>query len=256
MHTLNQHRKDEYDIDVAVIFEEAALPATALDARKRVADALLKTGGNFRKKPEVRTNAVTVWYGDGAHVDIAVYRRVTNFFGEKLEHAGPKWQRRDPEAVTKWFLRQVDEKQPGFWPSVAGGQLRRVVRWVKAFCRSRVSWEDLPGGMIITALVVELYRADRNRDDVALYKTIRAVLERLRVSRNVDNPVDTSISLTSKPVIQAQMKALQEKLEWVWPELTTLEGKDCTREQAFRVWRRFFNHEFWGADPDSSAVPP
>ena len=254
MHTLNQHPRDEYDIDIAVIFEKDDLPTTALEARRRVADALLATGGNFRKKPEARTNAVTVWYGDGAHVDLAVYRRVPGFFSDTLEHAGPEWQHRDPGAVTTWFLRQVEERQPGFWPPVSEGQLRRVVRWVKAFCRSRASW-GLPGGMIITALVVELYRANRNRDDVALYETIHAVLERLRISLNVANPVDSSVSLTSKPVIQAQMKALLEKLESAWPELAILEGKDCTRERALRAWRQFFKDGFWSevAESDGTA---
>src|SRR2546428_2926149 len=80
MRTLNQHPNDEYDIDVAVIFKKDDLPATAVEARKRVTDALLEAGGNFRKDPEARTNAVTVWYADGAHVDLAVYREVDGLF--------------------------------------------------------------------------------------------------------------------------------------------------------------------------------
>lgn len=140
MHTLNQHVHDEYDIDVAVVFRKDDLPAAALDARKRVADALLATGGNFKVEPEARTNAVTVWYADGAHVDLAVYRESENWLGMTvLEHAGPDWQNRDPEAVTTWFLGEVDARSPFFLSEVREKQLRRVVRWVKAFARSRVT---------------------------------------------------------------------------------------------------------------------
>src|SRR5215212_2946939 len=49
MHTLNQLRDNDYDIDIALIFCGTDLPNTALDARKRVENALRKGGGNFAK---------------------------------------------------------------------------------------------------------------------------------------------------------------------------------------------------------------
>src|SRR5690349_7018177 len=156
MHTLNQHPEGEYDIDVAVIFANDDLPANAKDARQRIADALVEAGGGFRTEPEARTNAVTVWYADNTHVDLAIYREVKGFWGDRLEHAGgDTWAERDPNAITDWFTRQVDERSPGLLADVRDQQLRRVVRWIKAFARSRLSW-SLPGGMILTALAVEV----------------------------------------------------------------------------------------------------
>jgi cyclic GMP-AMP synthase DncV-like protein len=76
MHTLNRHPDNEYDIDTAVIFAEESLPADPLAARKRVAEALNLSGAPFSRDPEARTNAVTVWYAAGHHVDLAVYREV------------------------------------------------------------------------------------------------------------------------------------------------------------------------------------
>jgi hypothetical protein len=246
MYTLNQHANDEYDIDVALIFRSEDLPTTALEARKRMADALLATGGNFREDPEARTNAVTVWYADGPHVDLAIYREVPGLFGSTLEHAGADWQARDPEAVTNWFLERVETKSPLLLASVQPNQLRRVVRWTKAFARSRTSW-SLPGGMIITALVVETYRPDCDRDDIALYDTIKALINRLKYNLEVDNPVSPGVSLTSKSAIKSQMKLLLEKLEWIQPKLAVLAGSSCTRDQALTAWGKFFNHEFWGS---------
>jgi hypothetical protein len=246
MHTLNQHVHDEYDIDVAVVFKKDDLPAAALDARRRVADALLATGGNFKKEPEARTNAVTVWYADGAHVDLAVYREEEKFFGTVLVHAGPDWQDRDPEAVTSWFQNEVEVRSPGsFFSSVDSKQLRRVVRWVKAFARSRVSW-SLPGGMIITALVAEVYQSDGARDDVALFNTVSALTDRLKFNLDVNNPAAPDKSLTSKPAIKAQMKLLLEKLELIEPKLAVLAEESCTRERALQAWAKFFNHRYWG----------
>ncbi len=71
MHTLN--KSDEYDIDVALIFRKEDLPADPLEARQLVRDALLKKCTNFAKEPEARTNAVTVWYQEGYHLDLAVF---------------------------------------------------------------------------------------------------------------------------------------------------------------------------------------
>ena len=74
MHTLNQAEHNDYDIDVAVVFEKGDLPEDPLKARQRVRDALLKRCDNFTKEPEARHNAVTVWYQDGYNIDFAVYR--------------------------------------------------------------------------------------------------------------------------------------------------------------------------------------
>lgn len=64
MDLLIQQPNDDYDLDEGLIFDSDTIPESALDARKRVHEAILKVGGNFSKEPEVRTNAVTVWYAE------------------------------------------------------------------------------------------------------------------------------------------------------------------------------------------------
>ncbi|WP_224373175.1 nucleotide-binding domain-containing protein [Hyalangium versicolor] len=255
MSTLNQHPNNEYDIDVAVIFKGENLPTTALEARKRVADAILATNGNFLKDPEARTNAVTVWYADGPHVDMAIYREMSSFWeGTWLEHASSDWKKRNPEDIKNWFTTAVANKSPDSdwpWVSVSQGQLRRVVRWVKAFARSRTKW-SLPGGMILTAVTTEVYRPNNTRDDMALYDTLKALLIRLESQLDVSSPLDSSILLTSKPEYKAQMKRLRERLEWVLPELEILKNSACTYPQALRAWGKVFNHPFWGEAADDA----
>ncbi|MCB9778548.1 MAG: hypothetical protein H6742_08310 [Alphaproteobacteria bacterium] len=254
MLTLNKHADGDYDIDVAVIFRKEDLPEVPADARKRVRDALLKKCTNFSKEPEARTNAVTIWYSQGYHVDFAVYRVSTDFWGEAvIEHAsGDEWKARDPDAVTSWFEKTVSDKNPGseldklfgIEVGVEPEQFRRVVALLKAFCKSRSGW-SLPGGMIISALVAETYQRDVDRDDVAFYATLVALRDRLNGSCAVFNPIDSSEELTQKPRRLAQVERLLERLDKAVDDLAILHEADCTEKQARSAWKKVFNHSFW-----------
>lgn len=256
MHTLNQCAHTDYDIDVAVIFEKNDLPANAADARMRVRDALQEKmrGTNFSKDPDARRNAVTVWYADGYHIDFAVYRRRTDDFGSTvIEHAGgDQWTERSPLAFSSWFTKQVDTKSPptafqtllGTAISVDKGQLRRIVRLVKAFARSRSAWA-LPGGVIISTLVCEVYKPDTTRDDVALVETLKALLARLKASVQVANPVQAGTDFTSSDRRRREVERLRDELEAKLPNLDVLFKTDCTRKQAMAAWDAVFWHDYW-----------
>lgn len=258
MHTLNQDPADErdYDIDVAVIFRKEDLPSGALDARKRVCEALKKSGANFSKEPEARTNAVTIYYADGYHIDFAVFRTYDENGKRKIEHASTEWKARDPAEVTNWFTKKVDELSPkenavlGYKPQVSPGQLRRVVRFVKWFCRSRPSW-SLPGGMIVSALVAnaEVYRPSGARDDRALYDTLVALRDQLNISCKVYNPVDGS-ELTARTELLNQVERLRDRLKDNLPKLDVLFRQDCTRAQARSAWDWIFSHDYWAKKGD------
>lgn len=254
MHTLNQCEHTDYDIDVAVIFEKGDLPDDAADARMRVCDALAEKCTNFTKEPEARKNAVTVWYADGYHIDFAVYRRRTNWLGDTvIEHAGAGgWTERDPMAYTNWFTDKVTTKSPptmletllGTTVTVDKQQLRRIVRFVKAFARSRSSWA-LPGGIIISTLVCEVYKSHPTRDDVALHDTLKALLARLKANVHVDNPVQPGASFTSSERRRKEVERLRDCLEEKLPSLDVLHRSDCTAKQAFAAWDAIFWHDYW-----------
>lgn len=256
MHTLNQCEHTDYDIDVAVIFEKVDLPANPLAARIRVRDALLEkmTNTNFSKEPEARKNAVTVWYADGYHIDFAVYRQSTDWFGNvTIEHAGgDEWSSRDPMAYTNWFANQVSTKSPptlfqniiGTSVTVPNGQLRRIVRFVKAFARSRSAW-SLPGGIVITSLVCEVYKSNPTRDDVSLVDTLKALLARLQNSLEVENPVQQGIYFTSSDRRRREVERLRDALSEKLPNLDVLYQVECTPNQAMNAWDAIFWHSYW-----------
>jgi hypothetical protein len=247
MHTLNQHSENDYDIDVAIIFNKADLPSTSLGARKHIEAAAQKGGGNFKRPPEARTNAVTVWYAEGYHVDLAVYREYEDESGVTIvEHAGADWVARDPMEITNWFNRLVRELSPpgDLGAAVEAGQMRRIVRLLKAFAKCRDDW-NLPGGLIISVLVAECYCPDHNRGDVSLYHTMVAIYNRLFNNVSVLNPVDSSQPLTDKPKYINQVKNFRECLGDAIEKLQVLFHYDCTYEEAADAWYWVFQHDFW-----------
>jgi hypothetical protein len=250
MHTINQHPKKDYDIDVAIIFSKDDLPGSALDARKRVEDAMHEGGGNFSQPPETMTNAVQVYYAEGHHIDLAVYRRYEDGYGKLIqEHAGRDWTSRDPMEITNWFNDAVHEYSPSKeqGATVAENQMRRIVRWLKAFAKSRESW-DLPGGLIISVLVAECYGPDFYRDDVCLYNTMVSIRDRLQLNEGVNNPVDITQTLTDRPVDVGRIRRFRDKLDSAVSQLAVLQSSDCTEEQAIKAWYWVFQHSFWSAD--------
>ena len=247
MFTLNQHPDNEYDIDIAIVFKKDDLPSSALNARKRIADAFKKVAGNFSQEPEARSNAVTVWYAEGYHIDFAVYRTYEDMFSNTIiEHAGPEWTERDPMEFTNWFINTVNQSSPSKedGATVDDDQLRRIVQLLKAFAKSRSSWK-LPGGLIISVLVDERYQPDCDRDDVALYNTMVAIRNRLALNTEVYSPISTSESLTNKEKYEKQVGRFRDKLDSAINKLAPVFKDDCTKEDAMSAWNSVFNHPFW-----------
>ncbi len=261
MHTINKHPEKNYDIDVAIIFEKDNLPSNPADARKRIEAAMIKGGGNFKKPPKAKTNCVRVSYAEGHHVDLAIYRITADVVGSLIiEHAGLEWTTRDPVGITTWFNDLVGSKSPSkaYGAKVEDGQLRRAVRWLKMFAKSRPSWEGkMPGGLIISALAGECYIANQYRDDSSLYDTMVSIRDRLRADKEVKNPVEPTQSLTCRDKDKTRIANLEENLECAVEDLRVLFDIGCTRIKAMQAWNNVFNHAFWDEESqDSSSEEP
>ena len=251
--TINQHPDNEYDIDIAIVFKKEDLPSSALKARQRIADAFKQMAGNFSKDPEARTNAVTVWYAEGYHIDFAVYRTHEDKFGRTIiEHAGPEWTARDPMDMTNWFNNAVNKSSPSkeYGATIEKYQMRRIVQLLKAFAKSRSSW-NLPGGLVISVLVDECYRPDYDRDDGALYDTMVAILDRLRRDIEVWSPVSIAELLTNKEEYKKQVERFRDKLDSAITKLEPLFEDDCTKQEAMEAWDCVFNHPFWAEEEEN-----
>lgn len=234
MSTVVQNESSDYDIDVAIVFDKDNLPEGTTATKNMVANALKKKCKQFNVEPEAKTNCVRISYKEGYHVDFAVYRRTKNYLGEyEYEHCGSEWRKRDPIAITKWFIESNREKEY---------KLRIVVRLLKMFCKSR-DW-IMPGGLVQSVLVEERFEKD-DRIDEMFYKTAKSIRDRLVYNKEVYNPADGSQSLKLIKKDDDRLQRLQERLTTYINKLDVLFEEGCTDKQAVRAWNDFFNHSYW-----------
>ncbi len=251
MKTMVQHPENDYDIDDGVYFDKEVLVGergaemTALQARQMVRDAI--DDGSFKTPPEVRKNCVRVYYASGYHVDLPVYRRVTtkDIFGNETYHhelASSEWKRSDARDVTTWYEGENDRQSPD---DSNGRQLRRITRDVKKYARSRSSWgSQVLSGFGITKLITECYRGNAEREDQALYDTMKAMRDRLNYNLVVKDPVTPGDTIT-KGNDDPKARFLRERLSEAIINLAPLFEHDCTRAKALDCWDRVYNTEFF-----------
>ena len=251
MRTMVQQSDKDYDVDDGVYFDLERLKGprggnkSAAEVKAMIREALYSD--SFEQPPETLKNCVRVYYAAGYHVDVPVYRRTIekDIWGNqttRIELASSDWKASNPLAVTEWFLNANEERSPN---SDNGGQLRRIVRLLKAFSRSRQGWRtSIATGFMITKLVVEHYSANADHEDQALYDTMIAIRDRLNRNPEIPHPTVEGEMLT-KGRDDGRVRVLREKLDWAVGELDVLFELDCTREQALKAWDRTFNTTFF-----------
>jgi hypothetical protein len=235
MSTLTQRDDGEQDIDVALIFNAADLPGRPADARELVHQAVLAAAPEgFRRAPERRTNAVTVWYSGGFHIDFAVYRTA----GRKMEHAGASWKPASPAASVDWFVRENRRLSPKWHPNdlVAAGQLRRIVRFMKYLrqCDKKV----YPGGYVITALACRYYVPSQIGDDVALAWTLAGAAQGIVRGNDVPDPVVQGRSLVPRQKDVDRLLRYGRLLSQVLAPLRPLYARRQRRTDAVAAWEQ------------------
>jgi hypothetical protein len=247
MKTMVKDADNDYDIDDGVYFTRESLQdANGIDmkpeaARQMVCAALQDE--RFSRPPEVKTSCVRVFYEEGYHVDLPVYRVVQTPFGERYElAAGDEWRESRAADVEEWFADRNQTLSPD---ETNGRQFRRIVRMTKKFARSRKSWKSqVAPGFTVTKLVEEHYRANAAREDSALRDTMQAIYGRLCWNLEVRHPVTPGTQLTSGPN-DAGTTYLRDRLKEALAKLEVLDDPDCTAKQAAAAWDAVFNTKFF-----------
>jgi hypothetical protein len=103
-----------------------------------------------------------------------------------LAHREKDWIQSDPRPVKDWFVEQIEDR---------GEQLRRVVRYLKAF-RDKQWSSGGPSSILLMAAATPIFENRDGRDDLALLDVVAKLPEVLR--DGVVNPVDTKESLTER----------------------------------------------------------
>lgn len=239
MSTVVQNENDNYDIDIAIVFDKSELGNKGAQAtRNMVANALKRKTKQFNTEPEVKTSCVRVNYADGYHVDFAIYRRKYDKWNDSwiYEHAGADWTERELNGLSKWFKTQN---------SNSDRKLRKIVRLSKMFCKSRKSWKNMPSGLLQTVLCEEKLEDSYERIDELFYYTMKAIVERLEINTCVTAPVDNGRNLTPRKSDIQRMTNWKNRLKSKLEDLEILFKDDCTKDDAIQAWYGFFNHDYW-----------
>lgn len=245
MRTMVQHPKNDYDIDDGVVFQREDLKGpqggdkSALDSKKMACRAL--QDDKFNEQPKVLKNCVRVYYNAGYHIDVPVYRQEKDQVDTCYELASTDWKKTDPEGVTKWFDERLRLRK--IFADI-DNQMRRMVRYLKAFAKSRGDSWNMPSGFILTILCDEKFWPAGSNDDKALYDLFRSIKSRLALDLTVKDPVMPGEYVTHETE-DANMVTLREKLDWAITQLQVLDDPGCTRKAALRAWKKVFNTDFF-----------
>lgn len=241
MHTTVQNDKNDYDIDVGIVFESNNINGLGpLATRNMVADALKRKTQQFAEHPDVKTSCVRLKYAStGYHVDFAIFKRYKEDSADKdyiYEHAGSEWSVRHLKALEEWFNGEIKDKS---------NNLRKVIRLSKMFCKSRESWKNMPSGLIQTVLCDEKLATDYSRIDEVFYYTMQAIVDRINDNMEVVAPVDNGRALVTRDVDRQRMNNWKNRLKSKLKELDILFDSNCTYDEAVKAWNNFFNHSYW-----------
>ena len=240
MHTITQNDKQDYDIDVGIVFEEDNLNELgSLATRNMVANALERKTKQFAEDPEIKTSCVRLKYNStGYHVDFAVFKRYKKNSNDEYiyEHSGSEWSVRHIKDLELWFSERIKDK---------GDDLRKVIRLSKMFCKSRESWKNMPSGLIQTVICEENFNESYSRLDERFYYTMKNIVNRLNSYLEVYAPVDKGRSLVNRDVDYQRMKNWKKRLETQLDSLNILFDDECTFEYAVKAWGVFFEHSYW-----------
>lgn len=249
MKTMVQSEVDTSDIDDGAVFDREALKGargadrTTNDVKEMVRKALAANDA-FNTPPEVRGNCVRVYYNDGFHVDIPIYRAYSEDGAIKKELASTgSWKVSAPEDVTNWFNQQVDSKSP---EDKNSRQMRRIVRLMKYWSKSRCSW-CMPSGFVISVLVDEAYPYNgwADRDDQALLAVMRHIRTRLvGGNERVYRPVSPHEEVTSDQAL-GRVRKMRDELASAIDELSKIERADCDELMALKALKSVFKSDFW-----------
>ena len=257
MRTVIQEPDDAYDIDDGVVFTKESLNGpkggekSPLDARKMVRDAV--HSDSFATPPEVKTNCVRVYYNEGPHVDIPVYREVEDWLGNtSYELASAEWKKSDPDGVNDWFKDWLKRKKES-----GQNHSRELIRLIKSICKNRQSY-SLPSGFAITVLIEECYTAANDRLDLDLRHVISAVYDRLCRNLWVRHPVVADEWLIDGDS-EHKTRNLRDLLKTALDDLAELDLPSCTRSKALKAWKKvlhttFFNGRITEAEEEEKAT--
>lgn len=247
INTTIQHPENDYDIDDGAWFyaddlvDESDEEMTAREVQEMVRDAL--QDDRFNKKPKICGNCVRVYYAEGHHVDVPCYKLCNAGEANETQYlAGENgWIKSDPTQINRWFTKRVEDLNS--LREGAGSQLRKMVRLMKRFARSRKDW-DMPNGLKLTMLTEECLPTSYERQDQCFYYLLVNLKARLALSLEVENRAqEYPRDKLTKSNQDSNMVELRTHVGEAIEKLGVLFSNNCTSSQAKDAWEWVFQSD-------------
>jgi hypothetical protein len=170
---------------------------------------------------------------------------------ERQELAGENgWLASDPTEINKWFEERIQELNNS--ADGAGSQLRRMIRLLKRFARSRGDKWDMPNGLKLTMLAEECFKAVQDRDDEAFYNLLQSLKTRLDQNLVVYNRAQNKDlkDVLTKSLSDGNMIELRDHIGEALSELKSITDDDCIKKSARKAWEWVFQSDGFFKDYD------
>ena len=172
--------KEKYDLDDGVFF---ICPISERENADTYHGRVRAAVDGHTSEVKDKNTCVRVVYKDGHHIDLPAYWAESEDSIPQLAHKSKGFVDSDPKAFGDWVDRNVRN-------SGHSGQLRRIIRYLKAWKDSREhknSSLKLPSGFILTILACNNYVGDES-DAIALRNTVENIKNGLSCSFSCYSP--------------------------------------------------------------------
>lgn len=226
----------EYDIDIGVHLQNLDYDKKKWPTTNTVHNWTYKAVEKHTKeKPTDKRTCVRVNYSGNYHADLPIYS-LHDDQPHLAEKGDAGWHPSDPKAFVDWFKGKVKDR---------GEQVRRLVKYLKAWADYKSKSGNLPSGFVLTILIVEEYEK-AERDDSSFSATVKNINNRIKKSEKILNPVDNNEDLR-KRITDAQMKNFKERLSSLIQNASSA-LKEESKKEACKIWLKEFGDRFFNCD--------
>jgi hypothetical protein len=236
---------EEFDIDLGIYFEWQGEPEEGkfppLQLKEIVQESLKQYAeeqSDVEKVAALKKRCSRIHYEGNFHIDVPTYHLDATRDARALATQEDKWEDSDPKAIYLWFKEQLAEEiRP---------QVRRLIRYLKAWAILNIEGEGRPSAILLTVLVAESYGelsdSETASDDEALAGILPLILAKLKRNQKVRNPVNTDEVLSDrlgKDGLAAFIDHLQQ-----FRNLAKKAVAAGTEVEAADLWSKIYKHFF------------